>query len=197
MPFDQIYWNHYGAGDFADSGYTDIGTSGDVRFGVTSTADSHSTFSFYGKRRKRFASFWNLLYRDTKFPYNSNNFGAYGTGGFWTTDWDVGSPEPALPNPSAGSTQNACSKSDGWTDSGYNGICKPRREWQVQVGETVVYSWPGLEDYTYSNFNVNDMKKTGNGGNNIENIYNTPTDEHLFQSQNRERVATIYQIQQE
>jgi hypothetical protein len=195
VPFDQIYWNNYGQGDVAESGYFDKSESLDVRFGVTATADSHSTFSFFGKRRKFYSTFYDLTYRDTKFPFNANNMGAYGRGGFWKTSPTSAEPDPALPQ-STGNEDGNCDKSKGWTDSGYdagNGqICKPLREYQVQVQSTVCYSWPGIEEQTYSSFNVNDMKKTGNNGNNIVAVYgDSPTDDDLFQAQNRESCHNI------
>lgn len=195
MPFDQIYWNNYGQGDVAESGYFDKSESLDVRFGVTATADSHSTFSFFGKRRKLFSTFYDLLYRDQLFPYNSNNMGAYEKGGFWSTSPTAADPTPALPQ-STGNEDGACDESKGWTDSFYIGengmICKPLREYQVAVHATVCYSWPGIEDHTYSNFNINDMKKTGNNGNNIVAVYgDSPTDDDLFQAQNRESCHNI------
>ena len=195
MPFDQIYWNNYGQGDVAESGYFDKSESLDVRFGVTATADSHSTFSFFGKRRKLFSTFYDLAYRDQVFPYNANNMGSYERGGFWSTSPTASDPTPTLPQ-STGNGDGACDESKGWTDSGYVGangmICKPLREYQVGVQATACYSWPGIEDQTYSNFNINDMKKTGNNGNNIVAVYgDSSTDDDLFQAQNRESCHNI------
>lgn len=192
MPFDQIYWNHYGAGNFANKGFFDVSESQDVRFGVTATSDSHSTFSFYGKRRGKVGSFWELLYRDPSFPFTAHSFGnangnnGIGDGGFWDQAND-----PPQPTANSGNTKNACDESKGWTDSGFNGVCKPAREWHIGITESMVYSWPGIEDRCYTNFNVNDMKKTGNSGNNIEGVYDNPTDDQLFQSQNRESCHNI------
>ena len=193
MPFDQIYWNNYGAGDFADPGYAEASDPSDVRFGVTSGASSHTTFSFYGKRRGKIGSFWNMFYRDVDFPYDSFSFGngngnnGIGDGGFWAAVDD-----PPLPTPGDGDDDNNCDEDKGWISSGLLGVCKPVREFQVSTVDSMVYSWPSVENLCYTNLDVNDMKKTGNGGNNISEVYEAPiSDEALFQSQNRESCHNI------
>jgi hypothetical protein len=74
MPFDQIYWNNYGAiADIAELGHFVKSSAHDVRFGQTKTEDSHSVFSFAGERRDRIMEFYNLYYYDGRNPYNERN----------------------------------------------------------------------------------------------------------------------------
>jgi len=185
MPFDQIYWNHYGQGSYAERGTYEESDSHDVRFGVTKTADSHSKFSFYGKRRKMMAGYWNLLYKDPDFPYNTFNINVYGAGGFWESDI-----EPPLGVPGDGDEADNCDEDKGWINSENSAnTCKLIREHAFDTNDPIVYSWPTAD--TYSDWNVDDMKKTGNGGNNIASVFNPASDEDLFQCQNRESCHNV------
>ena len=69
MPWDQIYWNHYGGGS-ANKGATDSSNAIDIRYGTTKGADSQTAFSFVGKRRKKIADWFQLFLRDDTNPYS-------------------------------------------------------------------------------------------------------------------------------
>ncbi len=135
----------------------------------------------------------NILYREANFPYNAYGLGntngnnGLGAGGFFESE-----TEPPIPTEGDGDTASNCDEDKGWENSGLLGVCKPIREYQVGISDTMVYSWPSVEDRCYTNFNVNDMQKNGNDGNNIEDVYTEPiTDYNLFHSQNRESCHNI------
>jgi len=88
MPYDQIYWNSYGGSSFAASGFTEFSNAHDVRYGETATEDSHSGFSFAGKRRKYIQDFFQLLIRDDRHPFNFFDIASKENGisvEYWTT----------------------------------------------------------------------------------------------------------------
>ena len=67
MPLDgQIYWWNSGVRVFAEPGEYERTFFHDVRFGETLNEDSHSTFSFSGRRRQKLQSFRQLLIRDNR-----------------------------------------------------------------------------------------------------------------------------------
>jgi hypothetical protein len=67
MPLDgQIYWWSSSVRKFAEAGEYERSSFHDVRFGETATEDSHSLFSFSGKRRQKLQAFRQLLLRDNR-----------------------------------------------------------------------------------------------------------------------------------
>ena len=162
MPFDQIYWQGGGM-VFAKTDYTQISSASDVRFGKTRDADddantnSHSPFEFIGRRRYSIQDWDQLQVRDTRWPYFYFN----------SEDEDVYRNNGTKPR----------FNRDNWNEKDVSLVSSQRSR--------VVYGWPGCN--TYSTFQVNDMQKTGNNGNNITAVYgDDPTDDDLFQAQNRE-----------
>ena len=88
MPFDQIHWNNFGGGNFANSREFESSNIHDVRFGQTATEDSHSAFSFSGRRRERLADWLQVYFRDPRHP---NNYimidSAFGSGTSYTVKY--------------------------------------------------------------------------------------------------------------
>jgi hypothetical protein len=86
MPYGQIYWNHYGGGNVANTGFAEFSNAHDVRFGKTASEDSHSAFSFAGNRRTVIQDWWQVFVRDTRFPLSLQNIdNAYPSGTeYWT-----------------------------------------------------------------------------------------------------------------
>lgn len=195
MPFDQIYWNNYGSlPDIAERGhYVSSGTH-DIRFGQTKTEDSHSTFSFCGKRRDRIQEFYHMYFADDRNPYNYRNRNE-----FYQARYN---PDYRIVGP------------NGEDISGYVGNDKSqlnRIRYQINFNGSYVFGWPKLNaDQTtstdaYYGIEVNSMTVDD-----IENVYpqkrnysnkkdpsdgsqlNEGTTQHstltddLFQAQNRE-----------
>lgn len=156
MPFDQIYWQGGGM-QFVAKDYTQVSAATDVRFGKTETEDSQSKFAFIGNRRLSLQDWQQLYIRDKRWPYMY----------FHSEEEDAlrqNGPKPNFDDSS-------------WKEDTGDFVAYQRSK--------IVYGWPGAR--TYASYKVNDMAKTGNNGNNIVDVYgDNPTDDDLFQAQNRE-----------
>lgn len=186
MPFDDIVWHGFLGGNYAERGDGESSNAIDVRFGQTSTEDSHSTFSWPGYRRFCMAPFKAISLRLQNWPYADGSWETYvGNATHPQTEaWSNGLLEYDY---EMGETQEHV--------FGWPGIPALANEYSARLYSTSTVNGMTTNDLTadagYGTNERNDLSNTDN---------HSTLGDHLFQAQNREGChqlstsANIYNI---